>query len=54
MGTPGSASGLGKRAGSNSGTAPQADSTKPPFGAEVGWSEFKLVVAPFRAAAASR
>ena len=27
MGTPGSASGLGKRAGSNSGTAPQADST---------------------------
>ena len=27
MGTPGSASGLGKRARSNPGTAPQADST---------------------------
>jgi len=28
MGTPGSASGLGKRARSNPGTAPQADSTE--------------------------
>jgi len=31
MGTPGSASGLGKRARSNPGTAPQADSTSPPI-----------------------
>ncbi|RBQ17654.1 hypothetical protein DP939_22530 [Spongiactinospora rosea] len=29
MGTPGSASGLGKRTGGNAGTAPQADSTSP-------------------------
>jgi len=35
MGTPGSASGLGKRARSNPGTAPQADSTDPPFGAVI-------------------
>ena len=30
-GTPGPASGQGKRARSNPGTAPQADSTDPPF-----------------------